>query len=406
MMGQDLFPILLTASCYLPFNDVFFRFCGDIKGEKATGLSRVLSFLLIYGWFVIAGTLELPLVVNWSVFLLILGFLVYRLFSFDFIESYTLSLFCVIMGLLVNIFFRSFASIILNKPLSQFDSSRYNLKVYPIALGFLVMVVILQIVRKKRVLERIKIMLQYRESLNFYFRTEICIFIFINSQLLLYSQTTNELGVKLWGIKASLFCGIVLIVTIIYALRVALLHYYVQRRYDNRSQFLRNKEDTNRLWTLAHTDMLTGCNNRHLLDKRLEEYAGYGGSITLGFIDINGLKVVNDQHGHIEGDIYLKKVAEILIGLCKECKADVFRYGGDEFVVMSNTLSEEKITDTLKKANEMLKEESKEFFYSISYGVVHGESGDYKKLIREADEKMYHYKSSHYGAKSSNQPGK
>lgn len=388
--------IILTGLTYFLFSNEFFSFLAEIKDEKISRFSRFLNFLIVYIWFMVASMLELPLVVNWSVFLIILGIQVYKAFSFKLDESYALSSFCIILGLAVNVFCRSLMAIVINKPLNVFDNSLSGLKTYPIALGFLVAVILFHILRRKNFPAQLNLMMNDQKSFKFYFATEIFIFIFLSVQLLTYSQSSNEMGVKMWGIKSAIFSGFVLVVTIIYSLHVASLNFYMKKQYENRDQLIQDKKDVNKLWSLAYTDMLTGCSNRQLLDKRIVEYTRYGRDITLAFVDLNGLKKVNDQYGHIEGDTYLKTVSNTLVELTKSRNIDLYRYGGDEFILMSDTLKEQELDDILNRAAHMLKEVSAKYPYSICYGVVHGEASDYKGLIDTADEIMYSYKKKYY----------
>lgn len=396
MSGKDFIHIFFTGITYLIFSNEFFLFSGEIKAEKTTRFFRIVNFLIVYLWFMIASALELPLIINWSIFLIILGVQVYSAFSLKLAESYALSLFCIILGLVVNVFFRSLMAIVLDQPLNKFDNSFSDWKTYPIALAFLVVAVLFRILRYRGFPIKLKLMLHDRRSFKFYFSTELFLFLFLNAQLVTYSQYSNEMGIKMWGIKSALFSGVVLVVAVIYSLRVASLQYYMKKRYENREQLIQDKKDVNRLWSLAYTDMLTGCHNRQLLDKRLAECAGYGGNITLAFIDLNGLKKINDQYGHIEGDCYLKKVSETLKESMKGKHIDLFRYGGDEFIMMSNAVKEQELSELLKKVNDMLEAETEKYSCSISYGVVRGDSADYKKLIDQADEIMYGCKTRYY----------
>lgn len=384
------------AIVYYLFSIEFFKFSAEIKGERISFRSHFLCFIIIYIWFMTASYLELPLVVNWFVFLIILGVELHLVFSFDFVVSYAISMFCVIMGLATNIFLRSLISLLLKLPLNIFDNTLFTLKFYPIFLGFMVMILLLYILRRIQFTSKLEMMLHYRKSLVFYAWTEGFIYLFLMIQLLAYSQSGNDLGIKTWGVKSALFSVIVLIITNIYSLRVASLHYYMQKQHEVHDRLIQEKKDINNLWILAYTDMLTGFSNRQLLNKRLEEYAGYGDSITLAFIDINGLKIINDQCGHMEGDNYLIHVAQVLTDITKGHNMDLFRYGGDEFVMMSNTLNENEILDLLDRANEQLIKDSSLYSHSISYGVVHGDCTNYHQLIIDADEKMYKHKLKHY----------
>lgn len=396
MNGRNLILITVLAVSYYFFSDQFFKFAAEIKQEKASFLSRFVCFFFVYLWFVAASYLELPLIINWFVFLIILGLEVRLVFSFDFLVSYGLALFCVIMGLAVNVFYRSFAAIVLNIPLNSFDNLRSTMKSYPIFLGFLSMVLLLYALRQIHFPEKLKRLLHYKKSLVFYTWTEVFIYLFLMAQLLAYSHSGSDLGIKTWGIKSALFSAVLLVITILYSLRVASLHYYMDRQHEIRRQLIQEKLDINNLWKLAYTDMLTGCHNRQLLNKRLEEYAGYGSLITLAFIDINGLKAINDQYGHIEGDHYLVDVTRILTERIDGLNIDLFRYGGDEFVMISNTLDDKEVRNLLACINEQLLHTEAPYPRSISYGVVCGNCLEYQELIEKADEMMYRYKLKHY----------
>lgn len=396
MNERDLIQITLIAVSYFFFSNEFFKFCAEIKKERVSYGPRFICFIFIYLWFLFASYLELPLVLNWFVFLVLLGLEVHIVFSFDFIVSYALSMFCIIMGLAVNVFFRSLVSILLNVPLNVFDNTKSAIKVYPIFLGFMAMVLLLHFLRRTHFPVQLERMLHYRKSLVFYTWTEVFICLFLMIQLLAYMQTGNDMGIKTWGIKSALFSVIVLVITVVYSLRVASLHHYMHRQHEINGQLIQEKKDINNLWKLAYSDMLTGCSNRQLLDKRLQEYAGYGGNITLAFIDVNGLKIINDQYGHIEGDNYLICISRILSEISEGLNIDLFRYGGDEFVMMTNTLNQQDVTELLARANKWLASASSPYLRSISYGVVHGDCTDYQSLIASADEKMYQHKMKHY----------
>ena len=121
-----------------------------------------------------------------------------------------------------------------------------------------------------------------------------------------------------------------------------------------------------------------------------------GGSPPWFFIDVNGLKTTNDQFGHLEGDAYLIDVSRILSEISGRLNMDLFRYGGDEFVMMGNGVNEPELAAALEQANEQLKSGLARHPRSISYGVVRGDCTDYPSLIAEADDQMYQYKLKYY----------
>lgn len=155
----------------------------------------------------------------------------------------------------------------------------------------------------------------------------------------------------------------------------------------------------NALMHESNYDALTGLYNRRGLDKQLEqlfsepEKLGYSAII---MIDADGLKGINDTYGHDKGDIYLKKIANIInnYGVGKSVAS---RQGGDEYVLF---LYEYDSEEELLRAIEALlyiqnhssahldKEVNVPIRFSMGYSLVN-DCTDYHKLLREADEKMY-----------------
>lgn len=87
----------------------------------------------------------------------------------------------------------------------------------------------------------------------------------------------------------------------------------------------------------AVTDPLTKCRNRRffeeIIGKELKRHRRYNIPLSLLFVDINNFKAINDELGHDTGDRVLQEVAEFLMRNVREADY-VFRWGGDEFLVM------------------------------------------------------------------------
>ena len=110
---------------------------------------------------------------------------------------------------------------------------------------------------------------------------------------------------------------------------------------------------------LATRDPLTHLRNRRELDetltKELSRVTRHGQPLGLVFIDCDDFKLVNDRYGHDVGDEYLKHVANLLVRWLRETDL-VFRFAGDEFVVLLPNQDEigvqksaERITEFLEK---------------------------------------------------------
>jgi diguanylate cyclase (GGDEF)-like protein len=87
----------------------------------------------------------------------------------------------------------------------------------------------------------------------------------------------------------------------------------------------------------AYTDSLTGLPNRRALDERLENEtlraSRYQHPFTLGMLDLNGFKHINDTYGHLAGDDALRQVVGSLRSSLRDTDF-LARYGGDEFAIM------------------------------------------------------------------------
>jgi diguanylate cyclase (GGDEF)-like protein/PAS domain S-box-containing protein len=91
---------------------------------------------------------------------------------------------------------------------------------------------------------------------------------------------------------------------------------------------------------LAYDDQLTGLANRTRLLEAMGQLIGAPGSVGVLFLDVDGFKAVNDDHGHATGDTLLQQLGERLRGAVR--RTDVLgRLGGDEFVVVLPDLPEE-----------------------------------------------------------------
>ncbi len=93
----------------------------------------------------------------------------------------------------------------------------------------------------------------------------------------------------------------------------------------------------------AYRDPLTGVSNRAALDFVLEQELDlaqrHNSSLALIMFDIDRFKVVNDNYGHIAGDVVLKHVADCMIESTRRSDI-IYRYGGEEFVILLRSTDE------------------------------------------------------------------
>ncbi len=173
-----------------------------------------------------------------------------------------------------------------------------------------------------------------------------------------------------------------------------------REKSENYARVLEEKirERTLELETLSRTDSLTGLFNRHHLNVALTQSLRTAKRrdepLTLAYVDVDGLKLINDKHGHQVGDRLLKDVAKAL-KYATRSEDYCFRLGGDEFCVILNNCD-------LSRAKEKWEGRVKgylqkqEFRPNVSIGYAQSGPGEHaspEPLIQEADAQMYKAKS-------------
>jgi diguanylate cyclase (GGDEF)-like protein len=152
----------------------------------------------------------------------------------------------------------------------------------------------------------------------------------------------------------------------------------------------------NKLEIMSSVDQLTGTYNRNAMNNRIIRFVSEKdpkpNCYSVVFADLNGLKQANDNNGHIAGDLLLKNAAHKLMEVFPEC--EIYRAGGDEFMIIAVDLPEQLITDRVEK----LKKESEDpNNISFALGIFYDDKGeDIRVAMRTADERMYADKERYY----------
>jgi diguanylate cyclase (GGDEF)-like protein len=145
----------------------------------------------------------------------------------------------------------------------------------------------------------------------------------------------------------------------------------------------------------AYFDTLTGIYNRAYFQEQIEKLLREHQSFTLGYLDMDGLKFVNDHFGHNEGDRYIRRfVTKILENFRND---DIFaRVGGDEFCIILQGRLRELTGRKLEMVREKLLTADAPYPMSFSYGVFEvtgDETGvTTEQIMQQADQRMYQYK--------------
>ena len=151
----------------------------------------------------------------------------------------------------------------------------------------------------------------------------------------------------------------------------------------------------------ARLDGLTGVGNRAALDQTLATETAlasrYGSEMTLLIVDVDHFKYINDNFGHVSGDEVLKALAERLSQMTRKTD-DVYRFGGEEFVILLRNTTEKSATilaERIRRAVECapVRCGERNINATISVGLAGFRSGmNAGQLLETADSALYRAK--------------
>jgi diguanylate cyclase (GGDEF)-like protein len=168
-----------------------------------------------------------------------------------------------------------------------------------------------------------------------------------------------------------------------------------------RATVARLERQVGELDRLAHHDPLVPLPNRRGFERQLagliDRLERYGDAGALLFIDVDGLKMVNDSYGHDAGDAALIHVAELLIGGVRQSDT-VARFGGDEFAVLLERVDLDQATETAARLTDRIagtsfSHEGLAIPLSAAIGIAEIRVGDTPEaVLARADRAMYEQK--------------
>lgn len=141
---------------------------------------------------------------------------------------------------------------------------------------------------------------------------------------------------------------------------------------------------------LAVTDKMTGVYNKSKLLDDLQNRIYQHEMVAVLYWDVNHLKYVNDHYGHIIGDHMITEVSNTIKEISDD-HASVYRYGGDEFLmIIQNGTKEDALQRIEKWKREMKQIHMKiDIPVSASVGYAIGSGAEIEEVIRQADQSMY-----------------
>jgi len=160
-------------------------------------------------------------------------------------------------------------------------------------------------------------------------------------------------------------------------------------------------QQADQLADLSETDPLTGLSNARglhdRLDAELARLRRYRTPLSLLLVDLDGLKAINDQHGHRAGDQAIRTVADVIRSQLRDTDLGA-RWGGDEFAVLAPSTSRAAALALAERIRTLILERGEPRRLSGSVGVAtvdpntDGGALDSAMLMRAADAALYEAK--------------
>lgn len=178
---------------------------------------------------------------------------------------------------------------------------------------------------------------------------------------------------------------------------------------DARNQHQEAAERGQALLRLSRTDPLTGLENRRAVDERLrdlwDDWRQHGATFAVLLVDVDFFKRFNDRYGHQEGDRCLAMVADNIRRIVEMRNASIGRYGGEEFIVLTQLQSLDEVTtlsdeicrsvEELGVAHEERRDGTSVVTVSVGAAFTRSQANTkLEKIIQEADNALYLAKAS------------
>ncbi|VIG05114.1 diguanylate kinase signaling protein [Clostridioides difficile] len=399
-MYMSLLIILICFLSYYLYHYNFFKYL-DIMISNSKNKYKVYIIYSLFNYliFIICTYLRLHLIINWTIFTLILFIEIKITYRTSIIKNLFYSLNCSIIGLAINIFFRSLMSITLDMPAYLFDSNYITniYRVYSISSSFIVTGLYFCYKNHKNNQINFDTVLEDKKNLNFLLSLMFVMYLYLCLSLSIYYTVGNVLILKLYGIKSAIIVLVGNYIAEKYSFRITQIKSYDIKNQLEYLESIKTEHEINKLNDIVYTDLLTGFYNRPFVNQKLSEWMSNHYKFTLCFTDLNRLKLVNDNFGHQFGDKYISTTAKIIKKLINVENSLLFRYGGDEFLfLLQNTscIKAEKIMiDINYELSKLSNTDEYPYALSISYGLVEWDGiYDIETLIAEADSLMYENK--------------
>ncbi len=218
----------------------------------------------------------------------------------------------------------------------------------------------------------------------------------------LFISTKSYFEIVIVVISNALFSYIFFYFTFLFSISLIKLHKYKRKSDEIESDYHKVIVEKNIVNQKMYSDDLTGLYNRKYLNEKIDLLLqDKKSTFAFVFLDITGLKYVNDTHGHDMGDKYINIVSQVLLKSIREIDSAI-RIGGDEFVLILEHLLESEVDIILNRIKANLEKENvnASFLINASIGSLYVDNSnsnyDKSSIFEKADELMRKDKQSFY----------
>jgi len=177
-----------------------------------------------------------------------------------------------------------------------------------------------------------------------------------------------------------------------------LLLLLMMKSYSQRYRLERDKAESlaQQLRVLSEQDALTGLHNRRAMDRYIRNYQQESLVFSLGILDLDHFKKLNDQWGHSYGDEVLCQFSSLLNTIALEHKGLAVRLGGEEFVLLLPFGSEQALTCYQKLSDQLNEAELAHGSITFSAGLIAAKQAEPQDILLERADKLL-YAAKHAG---------
>lgn len=391
-----------TSYCYYCWS--FARFsCSIIQtSTRPVWFCTIILFSSNFSIFLGCTLLGIGLMLNWLLFIILLFIQMLVLHRCRVIYAIFLSIIGSLINLNSTLLFRSLLALLLNQSLWIFSNqspSHNLLKALPMVIGFIVSGIIFYILSSDIWSVHIRRMMHIPSNLKFFIQTQSVLLIYLLLHFLFYQIPDTSSFITLWSLFSCIFVALGCYGSLQYSVRLSYLNVLEYKNDTLAQMIIHRRSQQRKLEAVSHHDPLTGLLNRRAAHRAVNAWIQDHLSFTLCLVDLDGLKTVNDIRGHEYGDRYLLTATEHLKSICRSRDDLLFRYGGDEFILLFRNLSADAAEHRMRTLAQAIRADSsvQGFPMQISYGICTAspEITQFHTLFSLADTRMYQMKLSH-----------